>query len=71
MVWSWDEATGNIGLKSVTAVMEKTADTLIEITSGSETIQTTPEHPFWVGEPKTGGWKNAGDLTEKDEHCMN
>ena len=67
LVWSWDEATGDIGLKPVTAVMEKTAEALIEITSGSETIRATPKNPFWVGEAETGSWKNADELTEDDE----
>lgn len=67
MVWSWDEYTGDIGLKPVMAVMENSAETLIEITSGSETIRPTTEHPFWVGKPKTGGWENEDELTEDDE----
>ena len=67
LVWSWDETTGDIGLKPVTAVMEKTAEALIEITSGSETIRATPKNPFWVGEAETGSWKNADELTEDDE----
>jgi Protein of unknown function (DUF1557). len=67
LVWSWDQFTGDIGLKPVTAIMENTADTLIKITSGSETISSTPEHPFWVGESINGNWKNADELTLEDE----
>jgi hypothetical protein len=47
--------------------MENEANTLIKITSGSETIHATPEHPFWVGESVDGAWKNAEDLTLDDE----
>jgi hypothetical protein len=67
LVWSWDYLTGDIGLKPVIAIMENDADTLIKITSGSETISTTPEHPFRVGESVDGAWKNAEDLTLDDE----
>jgi hypothetical protein len=47
--------------------MKNEANTLIKITSGSETIHATPEHPFWVGESVDGAWKNAEDLTLDDE----
>jgi hypothetical protein len=67
LVWSWDALTGDIGLKPVIATMENEANTLIKITSGSETIHATPEHPFWVGESIDGVWKNAEDLTLDDE----
>ena len=67
LVWSWDALTGDIGLKPVIATMENEANTLIKITSGSETIHATPEHPFWVGESIDGAWKNAEDLTLDDE----
>ena len=67
LVWSWDALTGDIGLKPVIATMENEANTLIKITSGSETIHATPEHPFRVGESIDGAWKNAEDLTLDDE----
>jgi hypothetical protein len=67
LVWSWDALTGDIGLKPVIATMENEANTLIKITSGSETIHATPEHPFWVGESIDGAWKKAEDLTLDDE----
>ena len=67
MVWSWDQFTGDIDLKPVIAIMENDADTLIKIVSGSETIYSTPEHPFWVGESINGNWKNADELTLEDE----
>jgi hypothetical protein len=47
--------------------MENEANALIKITSGSETIHATPEHPFWVGESIDGSWKNADELTLDDE----
>jgi hypothetical protein len=67
LVWSWDQVTGDIGLKPVVAIMENESNALIKITSGSETIQATPEHPFWVGESIKGNWKNADELTLEDE----
>ncbi|WP_299249333.1 polymorphic toxin-type HINT domain-containing protein [uncultured Cytophaga sp.] len=67
LVWSWDALTGDIGLKPVIAIMENESNALIKITSGSETIYATPEHPFRVGESIDGAWKNAEDLTLDDE----
>jgi hypothetical protein len=65
-VWSWNEERGEIGLKPVINTVEREADALIELGFGRERFRATPEHPFWVGHPETGGWKNAGDLVEGD-----
>jgi len=62
-VWAWDEESGTIALKSVTATMQSEVDATVEITLEGETIETTAEHPFYTRE----GWKDAADLTETDE----
>lgn len=62
-VWAWDEESGSIDLKKVTATMQREVDATVEITLEGETIETTAEHPFYTRE----GWKDAADLTLDDE----
>ena len=65
-VWSYDEETGTIALKSVTAIMQREVDATVEISLEGETIETTAEHPFYTPE----GWKAAADL-DKGEQLKN
>lgn len=62
-VWAFDEETGAIALKTVTATMQREVDATVEVILEGETIETTAEHPFYTKE----GWKVAADLTEDDE----
>jgi len=39
------------------------ADALVELQVGADTVQATPEHPFWAN----GAWTDAGDLVKGDE----
>ena len=66
-VWSWNEEKAEIGLKRVVNTMVREADALIELGFGKERFKATPEHPFWVGDPEKGQWKEAGDLAEGDQ----
>ncbi|MDR2917872.1 MAG: DUF4280 domain-containing protein [Tannerella sp.] len=63
MVWSYDETTGNTGLKAVTYKVERGSDHTIELHTDSEIIETTAQHPFFTAE----GWKDASDLKEGDK----
>ena len=65
-VWSYNEDTGAIALKTVTAIMQHEVDATVEIGLEGETIETTAEHPFFTQE----GWKAAADL-ERDEQLRN
>jgi len=62
VVWSFNEATGETALKSVTEIMESETDVTLRLTIGEETIETTSEHPFFTQD----GWKNAADLVVSD-----
>jgi hypothetical protein len=43
--------------------MVREADALVELQVGADTVQATPEHPFWAN----GAWTDAGDLVKGDE----
>ncbi|WP_293787028.1 polymorphic toxin-type HINT domain-containing protein [uncultured Pedobacter sp.] len=62
-VWAWDEDSGTVALKRVTATMQQEVDATVAITLEGETIETTAEHPFYTRK----GWKEAADLTTDDE----
>ena len=57
----------NIDKKAISHIWKRKAAKLIEIklASGS-TIKTTLEHPFYVLDGLSGGWKKAEELTEKE-----
>ena len=61
-VWSYNEETGETGLKEVLQTMERETDVTLKLKIGDEEIETTVEHPFYTQE----GWKDAGDLTVSD-----
>ena len=64
LVWAWHEATGDLALKPVVQTMRRDSDALVALRLGSDTVQATPEHPFWVSGQ---GWKVAGELVVGDE----
>ncbi|MCG8348866.1 MAG: hypothetical protein MI924_13930, partial [Chloroflexales bacterium] len=59
LVWAWDAATGRTELFTVTATMSHTDSTQVHLTIDGESIETTPDHPFFTRER---GWVAAGDL---------
>ncbi|MGO4875116.1 polymorphic toxin-type HINT domain-containing protein [Pedobacter psychrotolerans] len=61
-VWSYNEETGETGLKSILNVFEQQADTIVELTIDGEIINTTPEHPFYANSE----WTEAGLLKQGD-----
>jgi hypothetical protein len=63
LVWAWHEQTGDLALKPVLQTMQREADALVELEVGADTVQATPEHPFWAN----GAWTHAGDLVKGDE----
>jgi hypothetical protein len=63
LVWAWHEQTGDLALKPVLQTMQRQADALVELQVGADTVQATPEHPFWTN----GAWTDAGDLVKGDE----
>jgi RHS repeat-associated protein len=62
-VLAYDEATGETGYYTVTAVHRHDDETLEYLTVDGERIVTTPEHPFYA---EGRGWTAAGDLTVGD-----
>jgi hypothetical protein len=63
LVWAWHEETGDLALKPVLQTMQREADALVELQVGADTVQATPEHPFWAN----GTWTDAGNLVKGDE----
>jgi RHS repeat-associated protein len=59
VVLAWDEITGQVVERSVTAVLPHADDetAYLELENGS--VTTTPDHPFYTLE---AGWVEAGDL---------
>lgn len=55
-VWSYVERSGQAELRPVTALSQRDADRLVQLTIDGETIQATEEHPFYV---VGHGWKGA------------
>jgi hypothetical protein len=68
MVLSRSDATGEVSSQLVARVFVRMSDELIDVEiaspdGSSETVRTTPEHPFWT---PTRGWSSAGTLTIGD-----
>ncbi|MNK04936.1 hypothetical protein D3C87_228090 [compost metagenome] len=61
-VWSFDETTGNKSLKVVYNTVVRQADHLLQLKIGTDTLQTTDDHPFYVN----GNWVKAMDLNVGD-----
>ena len=82
LVLAYNEATGETGYYTVTAVISHVDPSIVELTidsdpsasSGTETLETTAEHPFyvvdsapWLATGETQGrWVNAGELEVGD-----
>ena len=64
MVLSKDEETGEQAYKEVTALHRNEKDTTYKLSVGSQIIETTDNHPFWVNGK---GWVLAVDLMVGDE----
>ena len=62
-VYAENPATGEIGIKKVSATFIKETNTLYHIFTEDEEIVTTNEHPFWVSGI---GWVAACDLCPGD-----
>ena len=74
LVLAYNEATGETGYYTVTAVIAHVDPSIVELTIDGETLETTAEHPFYVmaGAPwlatgeTQGRWVNAGELEVGD-----
>ncbi|MFE9439110.1 polymorphic toxin-type HINT domain-containing protein [Streptomyces sp. NPDC006602] len=62
-VWAQDPETGERRLRTVAGVMQRTADALVSVDIGTETLRATTEHPFWV---RGKGWTGAEALLPGD-----
>ena len=63
LVWAWQEETGDLALQPVVQTLQRTADALVELRVGADTVRATPEHPFWAN----GAWTAAGELVAGDQ----
>ena len=63
LVWAENPATGEKDLKDVVRIVRNKTDTLVYVSTETEKIATTKEHPFWVIDK---GWIAAGRLSEGD-----
>ena len=62
-VWATNPETGETALKQVVQTFENQSTELIYLTTSTETITTTPMHPFYVFQK---GWVSAVDLRPGD-----
>ena len=74
-VLAWNETTSATGYYTVTATMAHVDPVVVHLTINGETIETTPEHPFYevesapwlsIGETE-GQWTLAGELKVGDQ----
>ncbi len=63
LVFAFDEATGTTGVYTITGRAAHLDPAVVTLTIADETIDTTPEHPFYVA---TRGWVEAGQLVMGD-----
>ncbi len=69
LVLAQDGETGELAYKPVQATTLLPAIPLLKITSGSDSLVTTPGHPFWVN---GAGWRTAKQLTTGERlHGLN
>jgi RHS repeat-associated protein len=59
LVWAWDEASGQVVEREVTAVLSGVDEDIARLSVGGETIVTTPNHPFYA---PGRGWIEVGKL---------
>ena len=58
-VWALGQGTAETALKPITQTISREVTNLVILTVGTERIETTAEHPFWV---RDEGWVRAGEL---------
>jgi len=58
VVWAYNDTTGVLGRKKVIRVYTHIRDTVYQIYIGSEVINTTSDHPFFIG----GRWARVQNL---------
>ncbi len=63
LVFAYDEATDTTGIYTITGRAAHLDPAVVTLTIGDETIDTTPEHPFYVA---ARGWVEAGRLAVGD-----
>ena len=63
LVWAWQQETGDLALQPVVQTLQRSADALVELRVGADTVRATPEHPFWAN----GAWTAAGELVAGDQ----
>jgi RHS repeat-associated protein len=63
LVWGFDQEEGTTGLFPVSATHVNEDPTVVLLTIDEETIETTPEHPFFTS---NRGWVGAGRLEVGD-----
>jgi len=63
-ILSKDEQTGEVSYQRVARTFKHTTPQIVTVQAGKETIQTTPEHPFYV---EGKGWVRAGSLEVGDK----
>ncbi len=66
-VYSKNLVTGKLGVKKVTDVFVRQTDTLCRISTDTDEIITTEEHPFWV---ENVGWVEASQLSTGVLLCL-
>jgi len=63
LVWSWDEATGDVALKEVIETYENETTELVHVFVNGDEIISTPAHPFYLPDE---GWITAEYLDPGD-----
>ncbi|THU39222.1 hypothetical protein FAM09_11955 [Niastella caeni] len=61
-VWAYNDTTHTFGLKTVVRVFEYVRDTVYRLHIGNELINTTSDHPFFIG----GRWLKVTQLNVGD-----
>lgn len=61
-VWAYNDTTRQFNLKKVNHVFEHVRDTIYKIYIGNDIINTTSDHPFFIG----GKWMRVKDIHKGD-----
>jgi RHS repeat-associated protein len=61
-VWAYNDTTHTFALKQVVRLYQYVRDTVYQVHVGNEAINTTGDHPFFIG----GRWLRVGDLHTGD-----
>jgi hypothetical protein len=59
LVWSWDQEENDHVLEPVQRLFRRSVDKLVVLSFGTNVVETTPEHLFWV---EGAGWLEASNL---------